>query len=588
MALAVPGVVPDATPDGGNTPSVNMSVPVDAFGGAVGHALSGLGEQVGRSADQLWARAVEIQNLQNETNAKNADAKYMQESGILHAAFLNKEGLNAGPDALAAHIKELQDLRTNIRSTLASPMAQKMYDASSVQFMGRNIFNAAGHSGQQMKVAANAATSSRIDELSDATGANPTDEEMFQRNTYGIHNEVAAQGARMGWTQDQIDETSKQYISQATAKRAAGLARIGKLDDAQHLLDQASKQGVLLPNDEAKVDAIVQTQRRAVGSANVATDVYNAGIGPDGQQTKSLKQLQDEAREKATAQYPDDPLYPQHAVQAVDQQYYVNRRAEQDERASNINQVESAILTLHQQNLPITRQALLADPTTAKAFLALPPQIQNRYDGKITEIANSDNFAKLWGMSKSTDDDVRADFMDRDLTKEQLDNSQRIRLMNRRADILKKAENEDSRLPRAMNWLRASMGGQMQDLSVDRLDRKDDQHSADYHWFVGTLDQALEQWQAETGKPATQEDVQKKIGPAIIEQHVAKGWFGNYTENRFTRPDPVKDEKFINTLKAEAAKNGQTLSDEQIRRGYVLSRIQQLYPAKTKDKFGGQ
>jgi len=40
----------------------------------------------------------------------------------------------------------------------SNPMAQKMFDGSSLSFMGRTIFNAAGHAAQQTKVAANNAS----------------------------------------------------------------------------------------------------------------------------------------------------------------------------------------------------------------------------------------------------------------------------------------------------------------------------------------------------------------------------------------------------------------------------------------------
>src|SRR5258708_5871976 len=145
----VPGLTPSAQP-GALAPEVNLPVPVDAFGGAIGHALEGLGSQIEQSSDRIWSRAVEMQGLKNETDAKEADAKYMMQSGIMHADFINKEGQNAGPEALQKHIQDLQDLRVNIRGSLSNPAAQRMYDGSSLVFMGLNIFNAAEPSVQHM------------------------------------------------------------------------------------------------------------------------------------------------------------------------------------------------------------------------------------------------------------------------------------------------------------------------------------------------------------------------------------------------------------------------------------------------------
>src|SRR5580698_9795593 len=100
-APTVPGLVPNQVPDA-KLPNIDLPVPVDAFGGAVGKALEGLGGAIEQGSDRIWQQAMQFQNLQNETAAKNADAKYMMESGKLHAEFINKEGLNAGPEALAA------------------------------------------------------------------------------------------------------------------------------------------------------------------------------------------------------------------------------------------------------------------------------------------------------------------------------------------------------------------------------------------------------------------------------------------------------------------------------------------------------
>src|SRR5882762_4292072 len=153
----VPGLVPTATPSMQGTSELNVNVPTDAFGGAVGHALSGLGNAVEGAGDKIWQRAMEMQNLQNETDAKNADSQYMMEAGKLHADFSALEGTQA-KEAYPKYMEDLQNKRTEIRAGLSNNMAMKMYDGSSLSTMGRSIFNGAGHAAQQMKVASNNAS----------------------------------------------------------------------------------------------------------------------------------------------------------------------------------------------------------------------------------------------------------------------------------------------------------------------------------------------------------------------------------------------------------------------------------------------
>ncbi len=56
-----PDLVPSVAPTTSGVAGPSVNVPVDAFGGAVGHALSGLGSAVETASDRIWERAVQIQ-----------------------------------------------------------------------------------------------------------------------------------------------------------------------------------------------------------------------------------------------------------------------------------------------------------------------------------------------------------------------------------------------------------------------------------------------------------------------------------------------------------------------------------------------
>src|ERR1700757_4984634 len=268
----VPGLTPTVQPAGA-APEINLPVPVDAFGGAVAHALEGFGGQIERSSDQIWQRAMDLQNLNNETSAKEADAKYMIESGKLHADFINKEGLNAGPEALAAHIQQLQDLRTSLRKDL-NPMAARMYDASSLSFMGRNIFNAAGHSGQQVKVASNNAATSRKEIMSNSIEANPDDETSFQRINSATRAENERIGHNLGWSKDQVEATNQEDLSKNWAKRiiSTGNNQGGALK-AQSMLNWAVKNKAIDPVTADRVQASITTKIGDQGSRYITDKV---------------------------------------------------------------------------------------------------------------------------------------------------------------------------------------------------------------------------------------------------------------------------------------------------------------------------
>src|SRR5258706_6396567 len=125
------------------TPEMNPRVPSAAFGGEVAQAVQGLGKTVAGAGDEIFNRAIALQNLQNEAEATEADAKYMIEVGKIHAEYSAKEG-NERVQAFPKYRQDMQDIRQNIRGTLSSPMSQKMFDRSSLSTMGRTIFNGAG------------------------------------------------------------------------------------------------------------------------------------------------------------------------------------------------------------------------------------------------------------------------------------------------------------------------------------------------------------------------------------------------------------------------------------------------------------
>src|SRR5712664_2051469 len=306
----VPGLVPTETPSLGGAPNINVAVPTDAFGGAVGHALEGLGRDISGAGDKIWQQAMNMQGLQNETEAKNADAEYMMKAGMKHAEFNVKEGNNASPQAMEAHIKELQDLRVATRSGLSNPMAQKMFDGSSLSFMGRTIFNAAGHAAQQTKVAANNASTARVAATQDNIAGAPTDDVTFQRGVRAIQSEVEAQGRNSGWSPEQTEETSKQKVSETLAKRTASLARTDAIG-AQKMYEQGAKSKALLPMDALKVQATIQTQYRQQGSRIIADQVLGKLRDGDDEGDKSLNDYISEGMTKVTEGDLDknDPLF---------------------------------------------------------------------------------------------------------------------------------------------------------------------------------------------------------------------------------------------------------------------------------------
>ena len=117
------------------------------------------------SGNELFQAAMQVKKLENETITTAAKAKYSLEAGQMGADFDTKEGLNAGPDALAKHNAALEAKRQEIRSTLPNDATKRDFDAESVGFQNRLIINGMGHSARQMVAARKAASDSLVDAI---------------------------------------------------------------------------------------------------------------------------------------------------------------------------------------------------------------------------------------------------------------------------------------------------------------------------------------------------------------------------------------------------------------------------------------
>src|SRR6266436_5405344 len=106
---------------------MNPRIPSAAFGGEAAQALSGFGKTAEHVGDEIFARAIALQNLNNEAEATEADAKYMQTAGDLHAEFNAKQGKER-VDAYPKYKQDLNEARQKLRGGLSSQMAQRMFD----------------------------------------------------------------------------------------------------------------------------------------------------------------------------------------------------------------------------------------------------------------------------------------------------------------------------------------------------------------------------------------------------------------------------------------------------------------------------
>lgn len=564
---------PTAEPTERGPGGISVNTPIAAFGGTVAMAIEGIGGKLEGAGNELFQRAMAIQNLRNESEARQADTDYMIKAGQAHAEFNALEGKDR-VDALPGHMANLQKMRTDIRDKMSNQMSQKMFDSQSMSTMGRTIFNAAGAAASANKQWALGTAKAQIDLDSKTVEDNPTDEVLYQNKKNRVLNGVrelsSLQGFEEGGPQEQ--DLSLKATSQLRARQIVGLSRTQPFEAAK-LLDAKRKE--MTQDDYLKVDQQVRSQARAVGAANIAQDVYKDGTGSEDAPPASLKDMEEAARARARALDKDDPILEQHAVASLHGLYNQRKYAEKQEGYENQQIIDDAIAKGARDE-----RELRLDPKVAAAIDALPkdkrlgvPGAINRYNAARDKVTNQDAYQRLYGLSNN---DVES-FLNTDMTSQGLSQTD-MRAMMARQQKLKQNQNSDPRVNRAQGWIKGAMGAQLEAMGVYR---RTEANKDDYDHYTGTLQTAIDVFQEANKRPPTYDEVVKKIAPEVLKQRAVPGWLWGSTPTPFFKQDVP--EEWANNVKAEIAdKGGAEPTEQQLYKAYIREQYIKNYGAGSK------
>ena len=691
-----PTVIPQDIP----TPRLAVNTPPDAFGVNIGHALQGLGSSVGQVGNELFSRAIALQDLQNETTAREADANYMMQVGDLHAKFSSLEGKDA-VNAYPKYTADIENLRKQTRDSLPTAMAQKLFDSTSMSTMSRTIFNGAGHAAAEQKGWAVGASKARVAGFNDQALIDPSDERNFNNQLEAGDEEVRQQGAAKGESDDQINYNISKNHSSMWMNRIEGTARTNPFG-AQKMLDDAIANGDVRGEDLEKVQRIVRQQVYTTGARNISADIrsgrdtslgdkavpmpaakaaiagnesggdYNA-IGPatkggdralgkyqvmqsnlpeflsqaglpsmtskeflgdqaaqekvfetvfggymekygsfneaasmwfsgksvkdagtasDGHWTvpqylananatlaknTPLADLATIAESKADVYSRNDPLAGDYARDRMISDVNKQKAIKRDQDYTNMNTVDSAILTGGQGGkLPTSIEELKAvSPDVATAWGQLDAQHQKRVLTAIVQNAKGDHawtqdsmrdYQQLKGQAY----DDPASFLDEDIITghANLPNRTKVELINLQAKLKSNSE-ADPRVTRALSTLAPELNA----AGITKTGSKDT-----YYQFIGSLQDALQDFATEHKRSPKMNEVQEIGNSLLAEQH--HHWWQT-SQPFFSRPVPQEDADQIHA-DFSAKYSGITPTDEQVQRIYAADQYKKLYGGSAK------
>lgn len=560
--------IPEIAPTQEGIPKVHVDAPIAAFGGATAAAEEKLGGAISGVGNELFERAYALKQLENETEARQADAQYMMQAGEIHAQFNALEG-EARVKAFPQYSQNLQDLRVKLRDDLSNPMSQKMYDSSSLSTMGRSIFNGAGAAASANKEWVHSVVLAQNDLLVKGTYDDPNDDSAYNAAIKNNHDTAATRAALTpgGASPERVELMVRQGDSTIAANRVLGLARNQPFQAAQ-LLKQYKDQGLLFGKDEEVVSNKVESLTETVGTNTIANQVLGKYLQPDGTYTKPASEMQAEAVELATKSYPDDPKMEVAARGAFDRNFNQHTWAATQDRMAVTQKLNDYIVkgVASTDMLPpdLVKQMT---PAQIKQF----PAQANTYQRSIDEQTNRASFDKFLGLYNNDN----AKFMETNFMSEPgLSKSDRDRFLKLQRSA---TPNGDPRVSRAMTWLRGYSPGTLDSLGITGA--KKDQDTADR--FTGALHDAIQSWQETTGKAPTEAQLTKEIYPNLLTRVTEPGWLWDSKTEFFKSalPKPIVE-------RAEKAK-GEALTEEEtasLTHDYNRAQFNALFSNRKKDQ----
>lgn len=216
--------VPSVAPTGAATPSVHINSPTAAFGGATAEAFESLGRAVKGAGDELWNRAVQMKQLDAESNVNSAVTANLTQSGELTNRFGQLAG-NQPQQALEGHVAAITKNREDLRASLNSDYERKLFDRETMRRQGYDILNASSHAATQMKTFNKETVLAKQKTQIDAMAADPFNEGYRHQTINDLISSEGSMSTREGDSPEMTALRIKEKVGAAIGTVAANMSR---------------------------------------------------------------------------------------------------------------------------------------------------------------------------------------------------------------------------------------------------------------------------------------------------------------------------------------------------------------------------
>lgn len=284
MASQVPySGAPSVAPQDAPIPNRQASAPPDAFGIGVGQSIQHLGAAQQGAGNELWNRAIALQQMNQQADAANAVADFTTKLGERYAQYRSLQG-KAAVDGYSPYIDDVNNIREQVGSGLSSDYARKVYLQESRSIQARSVFSAAAHSADQFKHYQIGSTQASAENSGRLVSMHPDDDALFQaklsQNQSVVEQLSTIQG---GWTDEQKANYKAKLDSTLVMDRAKSLANSDPFA-ADKFLTSAIKKGQISAGDAGQLSNYIRNIKNNIGTRNETAKLFGGDIGSIGNQ----------------------------------------------------------------------------------------------------------------------------------------------------------------------------------------------------------------------------------------------------------------------------------------------------------------
>lgn len=550
---------------------VNVPTPIAAFGGTIAEAIGTAGKTLERAGDEIMQRAVALKQLENESEAREADAEYTIQMGELRSKYHSLEGKNAVA-AFPQYTQDVRELQRSYVDRMSNPASRRIFERESKGMMSRTIFSGAGHSAQQNRLWAERTAIARTDNTISSTlqdGSPNAINEARRVITDESHNVAALNG----WDEASRERWAREQNSKLLSTQIRRLSNEDPFEAKRFLEEHRAE---LDDKDIARAEQIVTTSLYRKGSMRIANEINDQPV----EGGENLETRVERAKAKAQELVPDDKEFAQFAADQVITGYNRQRGIRQEITNERRNVIESALIGgLGNGQIPTSPDELMSlSPEAKAAWESLKPSDQRKYMGIMAKLSKGDvawtperlrDNEKYRGMAHTNP----ADFMALDIAGLDLPISARKSLLDLRVALAKRSGG-DPRLSAALQMLRPM-------LQAARVTPQDDKDR--YQQFVGGLLDSLADWQkANPGKMPKKEDYEKIGTQLLSNQRDPTKWTIPFIRTNPQTPlfEQSLPDAMMDEFKQDPRWGGRepTAAEiEQFRRQYIRQRYQELF-----------